>query len=472
MNKVLNKTKYMSEKVKKIFFKELDSTQVYCRNNYENLLKNEAEGKWVLVVAETQTNGIGQENKKWESSEKNIYCTFIIPIKNQLLRFLGFIPHIAAYSSYELIKSYGINPKIKWVNDILVNNKKISGILCETYSQGNDSVLLIGIGINTNMNTNQIILKRIDQDITSLQVEMQNIVGKNTKEIFVDNNKILEDLQNILYEKMNNILCLERSNEDVNYDEIKSNFFIQICSKLNFYNIAYLNKTVKILKTQFEDDRSIIGKMIGLDEYGFCQIKEKGTNAIYSITKGRLQPIRNYLLGEYVPNNQRKNNNKYFELVSIKYNYTNISHFDKHCNFNWKKTNDYYNYIVEATISDEKKQNIVYLYGDLCEKSIITDVEEEESFKLNLFFDLEKNNFSNLENSRYKEVYLKGIIDPIKEEINITYSSQNKNCDLLSFKRDFIKIWEYQAAEEIVDLHPQANNISLCEKYLKVNRIG
>jgi len=566
MDKIIFQRNFQ-KKIKEIFFKELPSTQIYCRENYSNLLSKEKT--WHLIIAETQTNGIGQEERKWESQSKNIYCTFVIPMKSSFLMFFNFIPLIVVYSIAKVLKKYGVDAKVKWINDVHVNNKKIGGILCESFTIGLESVVLIGIGINTNMTQDEIDKLIIDQEITSLAVEMGNVrnieklknenqnllntnfnVGnenssisndvsntynfsaghnynvfsfnqnlqfenKNNKEkdndinnannneikialengiylkttsdndiinMEIDNKVLIESLKYELFENINKILCLDHPETEINYDDIKLNFTVFALNPLRFF-ISNINKSVMILNTQF-NNRTIIGRFLGLDEDGFAKIREKGSNEIFSVTKGRMQPIRNLLKDKW----NDKENLKILEIDKIKFNNKSsfwqkhylISHnkcIDKRINtipmdkiFN--SDIDEFNYILEGTITDRLGNNL-FVYGDFIEKKDISKDDEKEIFKINLFFDLEKseiksdftgyiNKDHHLEEFNlkrfYNEIYLKGIFNPEKEILCFSYCSDNKDFNIMEFVKN------YNNKNQLPDNEMLLNN-SCTEKY-------
>ncbi len=135
-----------------IFLPEVDSTNSYATELLKNV--NIAEG--TVIHAANQTQGKGQRGNSWEAQIASSLTTSIVlkpsflELKNQF--FLYQITALACYDLMaELLNNSQYDIKIKWPNDILVNKKKIAGILIEniiTHSTLNYSV--IGIGINVN----------------------------------------------------------------------------------------------------------------------------------------------------------------------------------------------------------------------------------------------------------------------------------------------------------------------------------
>ena len=136
-------------------FDTLESTNSYAIE----LLKNERLTEGTLIIASHQTKGRGQRGNDWDSeSGKNL--TFSLVINPTFLDFskqfyLSKITALAIYDclTYVLSSSqYDVN--IKWPNDILLNNRKIAGILIESqFYRQKIHHSVVGIGINVNQTT-------------------------------------------------------------------------------------------------------------------------------------------------------------------------------------------------------------------------------------------------------------------------------------------------------------------------------
>ena len=135
-----------------IFLPEIHSTNSYATE----LLKNVNLSEGTVVHAANQTNGKGQRGSVWNAQPKrNLTASVILKptflsIKNQF--FLYQIVALACYDSVaEILESSQFDIKIKWPNDILVNKKKIAGILIENSIQNNQiNSCVAGIGLNVN----------------------------------------------------------------------------------------------------------------------------------------------------------------------------------------------------------------------------------------------------------------------------------------------------------------------------------
>lgn len=128
----------------------------------------------ILVTADEQIEGRGRFNRKWQSPKgENLYASFGFFLPNTR-EDIGNVPQLLALSAADLLETKGINPTLKWPNDILVKEKKIGGILTETVSIDDQSFVICGIGLNINM-TQEAMLD-INQPATSLTIETQQDV--------------------------------------------------------------------------------------------------------------------------------------------------------------------------------------------------------------------------------------------------------------------------------------------------------
>lgn len=132
---------------KKIYFEELDSTNRYLK---ERAAEGVPEG--TVILANRQSAGRGRLGRKFFSpEEKGIYMSILlrpdIPLERAVL-----ITSMAAVTVARAIERVsGIEAKIKWVNDIFLNGKKVCGILTEAginAEQGTLDYAVLGIGVN------------------------------------------------------------------------------------------------------------------------------------------------------------------------------------------------------------------------------------------------------------------------------------------------------------------------------------
>ncbi len=149
-------------KIENIHFETIDSTNTWVKNHAHEL---DPSGI-TCVTADEQTAGRGRYHRTWISPKnQNITATLYFCIEKGT-PYVGNIPQILALCCVRLLKDLGIRAQIKWPNDILAEGKKIAGILCEVVDLQKCLGIVLGIGLNVNMNEE--VIATIDQPATSL----------------------------------------------------------------------------------------------------------------------------------------------------------------------------------------------------------------------------------------------------------------------------------------------------------------
>jgi len=122
----------------RLYFEELDSTNTYAK---EHDLPGGA-----LVIAKMQSQGRGRRGHDFYSPEGGIYFSYV---KRDVDEAKAEYLTVRAAAAVALaLERLGMNPKIKWVNDIYIEDRKVCGILCERAGRPGDFYYMIGIGIN------------------------------------------------------------------------------------------------------------------------------------------------------------------------------------------------------------------------------------------------------------------------------------------------------------------------------------
>jgi len=113
-----------------------------------NLIKDKKK-VYGYVHANNQTKGRGTKGKKWVSKVGNLFGSIFFPLKNEYPPFNEFAL-ISPVLISNIIKRFCVDKNItfKWPNDVLVEGRKICGILQEVISTNSNKFLIIGIGIN------------------------------------------------------------------------------------------------------------------------------------------------------------------------------------------------------------------------------------------------------------------------------------------------------------------------------------
>ena len=118
----------------------VDSTNTFAKE--KSLNKD-----YLVVISEQQTAGRGRQGKEWYSPNAgNIYMTIKFRDKNPAP--LSLIIGLLISEAMDSVSGQKINAELKWPNDLLINKKKICGILIESEMSADEVEFIVGIGIN------------------------------------------------------------------------------------------------------------------------------------------------------------------------------------------------------------------------------------------------------------------------------------------------------------------------------------
>ena len=144
--KILNELKTAWAGKTCLCFNTLDST-----NDYAKALARTESVHGTLIVADTQTAGKGRRGRVWQSPKgSTISMSLCLEPKLPTDRVSGLTLVMALAVAEAVREVTKLEPQIKWPNDIVVNGKKICGILTEMCFVENHYVVVIGTGINVN----------------------------------------------------------------------------------------------------------------------------------------------------------------------------------------------------------------------------------------------------------------------------------------------------------------------------------
>lgn len=122
-----------------ILLESVPSTNTYAKEHIDSLTFPS------LIIAKGQTAGRGRQGKSFFSPENSgLYMTLVFPAPQKC----DLLTPAAAVAVCNSLEKHGVIPKIKWVNDIFVNDLKTCGILTECFTNQNNSFIALGIGIN------------------------------------------------------------------------------------------------------------------------------------------------------------------------------------------------------------------------------------------------------------------------------------------------------------------------------------
>jgi BirA family biotin operon repressor/biotin-[acetyl-CoA-carboxylase] ligase len=184
----LLRTKWMGRSIH--HFHSMDSTNSMA---YQLALQGAEEGE--IVVAESQKKGRGRLGRKWFSpplTNLNLYIILRPEIPPQQASLMTLMAAVATAGAIH--KFSGLQPMIKWPNDILLKNRKVAGLLNEIHSEMDRiHFVVLGIGVNLNMDE-----KMFSKEIRSLATSLKREMGQSvSRKAFLQT--LLEELE-IWYE--------------------------------------------------------------------------------------------------------------------------------------------------------------------------------------------------------------------------------------------------------------------------------
>ncbi len=221
-----------------------------CQSTNDELMKLGKSGadEGASILSLTQTKGRGRKNNVWISKKGNMFLsTLLKPHVNK--KYWNQISLITGLSLTEVLREIGVNNediKIKWPNDILIKDKKVSGILVESLKD----IVIVGIGLNITCYPNQI-----------------NRVYKATS---------LASLKNLKNLNLENLTHLVLKKFYTNYNTWKNYLIHPFIDKIN-NNLAFMNRKLYF----YHNNEKIIGKQLGIDNQGF--LKVLSNSQVYTI---------------------------------------------------------------------------------------------------------------------------------------------------------------------------------------------
>ena len=171
---------------KLVFLQEVDST-----SNYAKELAGYGASEGTVVIAETQKRGRGRRGREWVSPAGGLWFSVVLkPMfsAGEAVR-LVFVASVAVAETLERL--YDLKVETRWPNDVMVNGRKICGVLTEISTTGEKvNFAIVGIGINANFG-----VRVLPESLRELATSLRKEVGHNVR---------LEELFTALLE------CLEK----------------------------------------------------------------------------------------------------------------------------------------------------------------------------------------------------------------------------------------------------------------------
>lgn len=226
-------TKFIGRNI--IYVDSLDST-----NSKAKELAREDAVEGTVIISEEQIKGRGRLGRNWVSPKyKGIWMSVILRPDIEPMNVAG-ITQVAAAAICKAVRDMGIETYIKWPNDIILNSKKVCGILTEMSGEINKvNYVIVGIGMNVNIEEDEF-PEEVKAVATSLKIEQGKSIKR--KELVA---RILNNLEE-LYEEV--------TEKDSIHDSI------ELCRK---YSIL-IGKEVRIINR----GKEVIARAIGLSNEG------------------------------------------------------------------------------------------------------------------------------------------------------------------------------------------------------------
>jgi BirA family transcriptional regulator, biotin operon repressor / biotin---[acetyl-CoA-carboxylase] ligase len=178
-----------------LYYRTLPSTMDFAKK-----LAREGMGEGVVVLCDEQTEGRGRQGRKWFASPSGSILMSVVfrPTLEQLPQ-INMLASLAVV--FTIQKVTGINSTIKWPNDVLIDGKKVAGILMENVFEGEAlEAAIVGVGLNISLDV-------------SAYPEISSIATSLSAEAGGDFNR--DDILRTLLEEMDDLYQAVKRNEDV-----------------------------------------------------------------------------------------------------------------------------------------------------------------------------------------------------------------------------------------------------------------
>jgi len=170
-----------------VFLREVGST-----NDYAKELASYGAPEGTVVIAETQTAGRGRLGREWVSPKGGLYFSIVLRPKLSASEAVKLVFVAGLAVAEVLAEMYGISVETKWPNDVLVNGKKICGILSEMNTTAEKvNYAIVGIGLNANVDVE----KKFQGQLKAVVTSLKNELGRRVP---------LEELFRIILERLEN----------------------------------------------------------------------------------------------------------------------------------------------------------------------------------------------------------------------------------------------------------------------------
>jgi BirA family transcriptional regulator, biotin operon repressor / biotin---[acetyl-CoA-carboxylase] ligase len=208
------------------------------------LAQSKNHPEFFTLITEFQTAGRGRLNRTWQADPgSSVMASVLLRPSFKDHAGIGWLSLMMAEAIRIALADLGIESKIKWPNDVLVNGLKISGVLAE--ANKDLSVVVVGFGINVNQNVQQL--------PTSFATSLVEAGSSSL------------DRDHLLAQTLANFKQLYLELMDAGGDALASDLRARI--------IASSATIGELVEVSFPDGTSAVGEAIGIDEGGRLQVK-------------------------------------------------------------------------------------------------------------------------------------------------------------------------------------------------------
>ena len=161
------KTEYLGSSV--LWLDEVDSTNLVCRR-----LAEQGSPAGAVVLARAQNAGRGRRGRSFQSEQDlGMYLSVMLRPAQDMQTLSNLTAWVAVAVCDGVERCTGVRPEIKWINDLLLNGKKLGGILTELgLKNGAVDHVVVGIGLNVNHSRGDF-LPELQEMATSLALELE-----------------------------------------------------------------------------------------------------------------------------------------------------------------------------------------------------------------------------------------------------------------------------------------------------------
>ncbi|HKU84638.1 MAG TPA: biotin--[acetyl-CoA-carboxylase] ligase [Candidatus Nitrosocosmicus sp.] len=162
------------------YFDSVESTQDFASKLLSDRVDNFYSS---VIISDFQSGGKGRKGPNWASPKGGIWMSLALKTDLKTPELFHILMLVTRLLCQTLEHTTKLIPMVKWPNDILINGKKVAGLLLDAEVQSNSiNQVIIGLGVNSNNDldlTKLMINDKNDYDITTIKYENQNIEISN-----------------------------------------------------------------------------------------------------------------------------------------------------------------------------------------------------------------------------------------------------------------------------------------------------